>query len=58
MDLSATVQSSRCIAAIRDLQSRISPYRSIASARDFKQRAHEVLTRASLNQNGYRSLSS
>ena len=49
VDLSTTVQSSRCIAAVRDLQSRISPYRTIASARDFDDRAHEVLTRASLN---------
>ncbi|MGQ0773504.1 MAG: hypothetical protein ACT4NY_03650 [Pseudonocardiales bacterium] len=49
VDLSATVQSSRCIAAVRDLQSRISPYRTIASARDFNDRAHEVLTQANLN---------
>ncbi|MGH3939245.1 MAG: hypothetical protein ACRDTG_11535 [Pseudonocardiaceae bacterium] len=49
VDLSATVQSSRCIAAVRDLQSRISPYRTIAAARDFTDRAHEVLTQASLN---------
>jgi hypothetical protein len=49
VDLSATVQSSRCIAAIRDLQSRISPYRAIASTRDFDHRAHEVLTQESLN---------
>lgn len=49
VDLSAAVQSSRCIAAVRDLRSRISPYRTIASARDFDVRAHEVLTQASLN---------
>jgi hypothetical protein len=49
VDLSTTVQSSRCIAAVRDLQSRISPYRPIAFARDFGDRVHEVLTRASLN---------
>jgi hypothetical protein len=49
VDLSTTVQSSLCITAVRDLQSRISPYRSIASARDFDHRAHEVLTQASLN---------
>lgn len=49
VDLSTTVQSSRCVAAVRDLQSRISPYRTIASARDFNDRAHEALTRASLN---------
>lgn len=49
VDLSTTVQSSRCIAAVRDLQSRISPYRTIAAARDFDHRAHEVLTQASLN---------
>ncbi|MCA1703418.1 MAG: transcriptional regulator, partial [Actinobacteria bacterium] len=49
VDLSAMVQSSRCLAAVRDLQSRITPYRSIASARDFGGRAHEVLTKASLN---------
>jgi len=40
----AAMSSSRC-----DLQSRISPYRTIAAARDFNDRAHEVLTQASLN---------
>jgi hypothetical protein len=49
VDLSTTVQSSRCIADVRDLQARISPYRSIAAAREFDVRAREVLTHASLN---------
>lgn len=49
VDLSTTVQSSRCIADVRDLQARISPYRSIAAAREFDIRARDVLTHASLN---------
>jgi len=49
VDLSITVESSRCLAAVRDLRSRISPYRTITSAREFDDRAHEVLIQASLN---------
>jgi hypothetical protein len=49
LDLSTTVQSSRCLAAVRDLRSRISPYRSVLAAREFDDRAREVLTQAHLN---------
>ncbi|MGH4010418.1 MAG: hypothetical protein ACRDTH_20030 [Pseudonocardiaceae bacterium] len=48
VDLSTTVQSSRCIAAVRDLQFRISPYRT-TSAREFDDRAREALARAGLS---------
>lgn len=43
VDLSATVQSSRCTAAIRDLRTRISPYRTLTPARDFDDRARQAL---------------
>lgn len=46
VDLSTTVQSSRCVAAIRDLQTRISPYRTLSSAREFDDRARETLLAA------------
>ena len=49
VDLSTTVESSRCIAAVRDLRSRISPYRTVTSACEFDDRAREALTRGSLN---------
>lgn len=49
VDLSTTVQSSRCIDAVRDLRSRISPYRAVTAAREFDDHAREVLTRAHLN---------
>jgi hypothetical protein len=49
VNLSTTVQSSRCVAAVRDLQSRISPYRTITSAREFDDRARETLARAGLS---------
>lgn len=49
VDLSTTVQSSRCVAAVRDLQSRISPYHTITSAREFDDRAREALARAGLS---------
>ncbi|MGH3938988.1 MAG: hypothetical protein ACRDTG_10195 [Pseudonocardiaceae bacterium] len=49
VDLSTTGQSSRCIAAVRDLRPRISPYRAITSAREFDDRAREILTQANLN---------
>ncbi|MGH3908966.1 MAG: hypothetical protein ACRDTE_33020, partial [Pseudonocardiaceae bacterium] len=35
VDLSTTVHSSRCLDAVRDLRSRLSPYRSVAQAREF-----------------------
>lgn len=43
VDLSTTVQSSRCVVAVRDLQTRIIPYRKLSSAREFDDRAREVL---------------
>lgn len=43
VDLSTTVRSSRCTAAVRDLRSRISPYCTLSSAREFDDRAREVL---------------
>jgi hypothetical protein len=49
VELSTTVQSSLCVAAIQDLRSRISPYRAIASARNFDDRARGVLLQAHLN---------
>lgn len=49
VDLSTSVQSSRCLAAVRDLRSRISPYRAVTAAREFDDRARELLTRANLN---------
>jgi len=49
IDLSITVESSRCIAAVRDLRSRIGPYRAVTAAREFDDRAREVLAQASLN---------
>ncbi|MGH3939139.1 MAG: hypothetical protein ACRDTG_10995 [Pseudonocardiaceae bacterium] len=49
LDLSTTVESSRCVAAVRDLRSRISPYRTLTAAREFDDRAREVLTQAHLN---------
>ncbi|MGH3942570.1 MAG: hypothetical protein ACRDTG_28895 [Pseudonocardiaceae bacterium] len=49
VDLSITVQSSRSIAAVRDLQTRIGPYRTLAPAREFDDYAREALTRAPLN---------
>lgn len=44
VDLSATVQSSRCLAALRDLRFHISPYRSVSAVREFDERARDVLT--------------
>lgn len=49
VDLSTTVESSRCLAAVRDLRSRISLYRTVTAAREFDDRAQEVLTQAHLN---------
>lgn len=49
VDLSTMVQSSRSLAAVRDLQNRIGQYRPLASAREFDDYAREALTRASLN---------
>lgn len=49
IDLSTTVQSSRCIVAVRDLRSRISPYRTVTAAREFDDRARGFLTPAHLN---------
>jgi hypothetical protein len=49
VDLSTTVKSSRCLDAVRDLRSRISPFRSVTAAREFDDRAREVLTPAHLN---------
>ncbi|MGH3797160.1 MAG: hypothetical protein ACRDSP_19990 [Pseudonocardiaceae bacterium] len=49
VDLSTNVQSSRCLTAVRDLRSRISPYRTVTAAREFDDRAREVLTRPHLN---------
>lgn len=49
VDLSTTVQSSRCTAAVRDLQARINPYRTVTAAREFDDRAREVFTQTNLN---------
>lgn len=40
------VQSSRCTEAVRDLQTRIRPYRKVTAAREFDDRAREALTPA------------
>ncbi|MGH3929631.1 MAG: hypothetical protein ACRDTF_06605 [Pseudonocardiaceae bacterium] len=49
VDLSTTVQSSRCIEAVRDLRTRISPYQTLSATRDFDDRAREVLATSSTN---------
>ncbi|MGQ0776749.1 MAG: hypothetical protein ACT4NY_20395 [Pseudonocardiales bacterium] len=49
IDLATTVQSARCLATVRDLQTRIRPYRKLAPAREFDDYAREALTRANLN---------
>ncbi|MGH3906238.1 MAG: hypothetical protein ACRDTE_18955 [Pseudonocardiaceae bacterium] len=49
VDLSTTVQSSRCNDAVHDLRSRISPYRAVTQAREFDDWARETLTQAHLN---------
>ncbi|HEU0086716.1 MAG TPA: hypothetical protein VFQ77_03560 [Pseudonocardiaceae bacterium] len=49
VNLSTTVQSSRCLDAVRDLRSRIQPYHGVTAAREFDDRAREVLTQAHLN---------
>lgn len=49
IDLSTTVQSSRCLAAVRDLRYRIHPYRTLTAAREFDDHARELLGPAHLN---------
>lgn len=39
LDLSVTVKSSRCTAAIADLRAHIAPFHTVAAARDFDERA-------------------
>ena len=49
VDLSSTVQSSRCLTALRDLRFHISPYRKVSAVREFDERARDVLTPPHLN---------
>lgn len=44
VSLSATVQSSRCLVALRDLRLHISPYRGVSAVQGFDERARHVLT--------------
>jgi hypothetical protein len=43
VDLAASVNSSRCIEAVRDLQRRLRPYASVSEVEQFSARALEVL---------------
>lgn len=44
VELSSTVQSSRCIAAVRDLRTRISPFRTVIAAQEFDEHARTILS--------------
>ncbi|MCA1708875.1 MAG: hypothetical protein LC808_38610, partial [Actinobacteria bacterium] len=43
VDLAGSVNSSRCIEAVRDLQRRLRPYASVSEAQQFSARARDVL---------------
>jgi hypothetical protein len=43
VDLGASVNSSRCIETVRDLQRRLRPYASVSEVQQFSARARDVL---------------